>query len=158
MPESAMRIAVENPATDDIAGLLAQHLEEMHANSPACSVHALDLAALQAPHITFVAARDDDGALLGVGALSELDPGHGELKSMRTASDARGRGVGAGVLAHLLEDARRRGYARLSLETGSQEYFAAAHRLYERFGFEECPPFAGYTVDPNSRYYTLALG
>ena len=90
-------------------------------------------------------------------ALKELDPGHGELKSMRVDAAARGRGHGARMLDHVLAEARRRGYSRVSLETGSMAFFAAAHRLYTRSGFVPCPPFADYLPDPNSIFLTLAL-
>lgn len=150
-------IAIEDPSAPDIVELLSEHLADMHAESPPESVHALDVERLRASHITFVAARDDAGALLGVGALAELDASHGELKSMRTARPARGRGVAGMVLENLLALARERGYSRVSLETGSQEYFAAAHRLYARHGFTECGPFGSYSEDPNSRFFTLDL-
>lgn len=151
-----MEIEVDDPASPDVAALLAEHLADMHATSPPESVHALDVSALQAATITFWSARED-GLLLGCGALKELGPGHGEVKSMRTAEVARGRGVGATVLRHLVSVARARGYARLSLETGTQEYFAAAHRLYRKHGFVACGPFADYTLDPASAYFTLVL-
>ncbi|PZR52837.1 GNAT family N-acetyltransferase [Xylanimonas oleitrophica] len=132
----------------------------MRAGSPACSVHALDVTALLAPSITFVTAREpgpDGATLLGCGALSELDAHHGELKSMRTATGARGRGVATAVLGHLLGVARERGYERVSLETGSQDSFAPARRLYARHGFVECGPFGSYVEDPYSVFMTLPL-
>jgi putative acetyltransferase len=95
--------------------------------------------------------------LLACGALKELNPREGELKTMRTALAARGRGVGARLLAYLLDEATARGYERVSLETGTQPYFAAARRLYARHGFVECGPFAGYVEDPHSIYMTRAL-
>ncbi len=151
-----MEIEVDDPASPDVAALLAEHLADMHATSPPESVHALDVSALQAPTITFWTARDN-GVLLGCGALKELGPDHGEVKSMRTAEAARGQGIGAAVLGRILGEARSRGYARLSLETGTQDYFAAAHRLYQRHGFMPCGPFADYVVDPASAYFTLEL-
>ncbi|WP_062206137.1 GNAT family N-acetyltransferase [Demequina salsinemoris] len=153
-----MRIAPEDPATPDIVALLEEHLSDMHDTSPAESVHALDVERLRRPGITFLAARDDAGVLLGVGALAELDPSHGEIKSMRTAGAARGRGVAGAVLSALLDAARERGLARVSLETGTHEFFAAAHRLYERAGFAPTGPFADYTEDPHSRYFTREVG
>jgi putative acetyltransferase len=152
-----MFISPEDPATPDVRALLEQHLADMHAESPPESVHALDVDALRASHITFLAARDDQGALMGVGALAELERGHGELKSMRTAVEFRGRGLAAAMVQALLALARERGYVRVSLETGTQDYFAAAHRLYERAGFRECAPFGTYVLDPNSRFFTLEL-
>lgn len=150
-------IAIEDPSDPDIVELLSEHLADMHAESPPESCHALDVDALRAEHITLVAARDSSGELLGIGALAELDPTHGELKSMRTAHAARGQGVASAIVSRLLTIARERGYSHVSLETGSKEYFAAAHRLYARHGFTECGPFGDYRTDPNSRFFTLAL-
>ncbi|GAA1735973.1 GNAT family N-acetyltransferase [Isoptericola hypogeus] len=161
-----MIIAPETPTGADVRALLDEHLADMFATSPPESVHALDHTALLAPSVTFLAARDDAGVLLGCGALAELAPGapdgagaagHGELKSMRTARAARGRGVASAVLARLLELAAGRGYARVSLETGTQEFFAPARRLYARHGFVECGPFGSYALDPHSVFMTLPL-
>jgi putative acetyltransferase len=144
------------PARPDVHRLLDEHLADMFASSPAESVHALDLEALSVPEIRFWSAREGS-TLVGCGALKELTPDHAELKSMRTTQEARGRGVAAGLLAHILDDARTRGIARVSLETGTQDFFAPARRLYLRSGFIECPPFAGYTLDPNSVFLTIRL-
>lgn len=161
-----MNIAPDSPARDDVRRLLDEHLADMFATSPADSVHALDHSALLAPSVTFWTARDEAGTLLGCGALSELDgagdipgagPRHGEIKSMRTAAPARGKGVASALLDTVLAEARRRGYARVSLETGSQDFFAPARRLYTRHGFAECGPFGSYTLDPNSVFMTLDL-
>ncbi|WP_062389681.1 GNAT family N-acetyltransferase [Demequina iriomotensis] len=152
-----MQIAPADPTTPDILALLAEHLAEMHATSPAESVHALDVTALRRPHVTFLAARDDAGDLLGVGATVALGDGHAEIKSMRTTAQARGRGVAATVLAALVESARDAGCSRVSLETGTEPHFAPARRLYERHGFLECPPFGAYTLDPNSVFYTREI-
>jgi putative acetyltransferase len=151
-------IAADSPLREDVAALLDEHLRDMHATSPPESVHALDHGTLAGDGITFVTARTPEGGLLGCGALKELEPGHGELKSMRTAAAARGRGVASAVLEHLTGLARRRGHTRLSLETGAEDYFAAARRLYARHGFTVCGPFAGYTDDPNSVFMTRRLG
>ena len=151
-----MRIEVDDLSGADVQDLLAGHLAEMYATSPACSVHALDLDALRALAVTVWTARDA-GRLIGVGALKELAPDHGEVKSMRTAAAARGRGVGEAVLGTILGAARARGYSRVSLETGSQPFFAPARRLYARHGFVECAPFADYVLDPSSVFMTLEL-
>lgn len=151
-----MEIAIDDPAREDVARLLAEHLADMYATSPAESVHALDVAALGAPDVTFWSARRD-GVVVGCGALKELAADHGEVKSMRTAAGARGTGVATAVLLHLVGEARARGYRRLSLETGTQDFFAPARRLYERHGFVACAPFAGYGPDPTSAFFTLAL-
>jgi len=146
---------------DDLSGpeiraLLDEHLQNMFELSPPESVHALAIDALRQPDITFWTAWSGT-ELLGCGALKELDPHHGEIKSMRTASAFRRKGVGRTILAHIIEEARRRSYTRLSLETGSMEAFRPAQRLYESFGFAYCPPFADYREDPNSVFMTLLL-
>ena len=128
----------------------------MHELSPPESVHALDVTGLQKPEVTFWSVRDQD-RLLGCGALKELDTEQGEGKSMRTPQSLRRKGAGRAVRKHIIEEARRRGYKRLSLETGSMEAFRPAWRLYESFGFQYCGPFADYEPDPNSVFMTLAL-
>ena len=152
-----MRIEREDPATPDVAALLEQHLAVTKDTAPPESCHALDSDELCAPHITFLTARDDDGVLLGMGALADLGCGPRRDQVDAHGSGARGRGIAAAVLARLVEIARESGYARVSLETGSQDFFAPAHRLYERHGFTECGPFDTYVADPHSRFYTLDL-
>jgi len=151
-----VNVKPDDPRRDDVVALLLEHLDDMRATSPPESIHALDVDALADPRIVFVTARDGD-ELLGCGALKELSADHGEVKSMRTTDAARGRGIAASVLAWLLAEARARGMGRVSLETGTQDYFAAAHRLYLRHGFVDCEPFGDYTLDPHSRYLTIAL-
>lgn len=151
-----LAIEIDNLTRPEVAALLEAHLEVMRAVSPPGSVHALDLDALRAPEVTFWTVRVG-GELLGCGALKELDPAHGEIKSMHTAAAARGRGVARLLLEHIVAEARWRGYRRLSLETGSTPDFAAAHALYRGFGFAECGPFADYAPDPFSLFMTLEL-
>ncbi|WP_433760534.1 GNAT family N-acetyltransferase [Nocardia sp. CA-135398] len=155
-PAAALRIIVDDLSGSQVAALLTQHLAEMYDNSPEDSVHALDLDALRGPNVTFWSAWEDD-ELAGCGALKHLDPTHGEIKSMRTASDRTGRGIASALLEHLIAEARARGYQRLSLETGASEYFAPAQRLYVRHGFEICAPFADYVEDPHSLFMTRTL-
>ena len=151
-----MEIAVDDLSGPEIRALLQEHVDEMRSLTPLESVHALDLDALREPGITFWSAYDG-GRLLGCGALKELDASSAEIKSMRTAADAKRRGVAATLLDHILAEARRRRYARLYLETGSAGFFAPARALYARFGFEPCAPFADYTDDPHSVYLTKLL-
>jgi putative acetyltransferase len=151
-----MNIEVDDLSSPEVHALLDEHLRDMAAISPAESVHALDLQGLKQSGITFWTVRSE-GELLGCGALNELGPHHGEIKSMRTASAHRRKGVARVMLQHLVEEAKRRGYTRLSLETGSMEAFAAAHRLYESAGFSRCAPFADYVADPNSVFMTKEL-
>jgi putative acetyltransferase len=141
----------------EIRALLEEHLADMRRISPPESVHALDLERLRQPDVSFWTVWSDDGELLGCGALKELSSTHGEVKSMRTAAAHWGKGVARTMLAHILDEAARRGYERLSLETGSQSEFLPARRLYESAGFASCPPFEGYVEDPNSAFFTLEL-
>jgi len=140
----------------DVLALLREHLQGMADHSPPESIHALDVGGLKAPGITFWTMRDGS-EVLGCIALKQLDERHGEIKSMRTASARLRKGVGAALLEHLVAEARRRGYERLSLETGSGPGFEAAHALYRKFGFVECGPFADYREDPFSRFMTIVL-
>jgi len=152
-----MLIRLDDLAGPEIRALLEEHLRGMHALSPPESVHALDLDALRQPEISFWTAWSQ-GELMGCGALKALDASHGEVKSMRTASAHMRRGVGRALLEHIVAQAHARGYARLSLETGSMAAFAPARRLYEGFGFSYCEPFADYVEDPNSVFMTRLLG
>ena len=140
----------------DVLALLREHLQGMADHSPPESIHALDVGGLKAPGITFWTMRDGS-EVLGCIALKQLDERHGEIKSMRTASARLRKGVGAALLEHLVAEARRRGYERLSLETGSGPGFEAAHALFRKFGFVECGPFADYREDPFSRFMTIVL-
>lgn len=140
----------------DVIELLRAHLADMHATSPPGSIHALDLDALREPAITFWVARRD-GALLGCAALKRLDGTHAEIKSMRTDIAYRGRGVARALLQHVIDDARAIGCTRLSLETGSQPFFAPARALYAAHGFEQCPAFPPYRSDPASTFMTRTL-
>lgn len=152
----SLRIERDDLAREVVHELLREHLANMRAISPPESVHALDLDRLRAPGITFWTAWDQS-ELVGCGALKELDARHGEIKSMRTPQAARRRGAGRAMLAHILEEAKARGYRRLSLETGSQPFFVPAQTLYRSFGFHECGPFGDYREDPNSTFMTLVL-
>ncbi|MEU0546017.1 GNAT family N-acetyltransferase [Nocardia sp. NPDC005978] len=150
-----MRIVVDDLSGPEVIGLLEEHVAEMAANSPEDSMHALDVAALRKPEFTVWSVWEGD-ELIGCGALKELDPEHGEIKSMRLTDAWQGRGVASRLLLHILEQARERGYHRLSLETGSSEFYAPAVRLYERHGFRACGPFADYAEDPHSVFMTRA--
>lgn len=143
-------------ADERVIRLLTDHLTDMFATSPAESVHALDVAGLSVPEVTFWTIADGD-QLVGCVALKEIDAQHGELKSMRTDAAARGRGLGARLLEHVLAESARRGYRRVSLETGSQDFFRPARALYAKYGFRETGPFGDYELDPNSVFMTLEL-
>jgi len=150
-------IKVDDLNGPEVAELLADHLREMHVHSPPESVHALDLDALRRPEITFWSIWSGE-ELVGCGALKELEPDHGEIKSMRTVPAYRGKGAAKLMLRYILDEARRRNYHRLSLETGSMDAFEPARQLYASHGFEYCEPFADYILDPHSVFMTLELG
>lgn len=152
-----LRIAPDDLTGADVLALLQFHLDEMHRWSPACKVHAMPAERLREPDVAFFSAWDGD-TLAGCGAIKHLDAGHGELKSMRVAPDYRGKGVGRAILLHLIEEARTRGYERLSLETGRPEAFAPAQGLYKAHGFAECAPFGDYVSDEFSMCMTRDLG
>jgi putative acetyltransferase len=149
-------IGRDDPRAADVTALLERHLEFARATTPPEFVFALDVGGLSGPAITFCSARRD-GLLLAVGALKELDPRHGEVKSMHTAVEARRQGVGAAMVEHLLGLARRRGYRRLSLETGSQPEFEPARALYRAAGFGECDAYGDYPDSPHSVFMARRL-
>ena len=151
-----MEIRIDDLRGAEIARLLEEHLRSMHSLSPAESVHALPIEGLRKPEVTFWSVWQG-AELLGCGALKELDARHGEIKSMRTAAAHLRKGVAARLLEHIVAEAKRRAYRRLSLETGAPDAFAPARNLYTRFGFEVCGPFGDYIEDPNSVFMTREL-
>jgi len=151
-----MEIKVDDLSKIEVAELINEHLHGMSLNSPPESIHALSLEQLRRPEITFWTAWEEE-QILGCGALKDLENLHGEIKSMRTSSAHLRKGVAKRMLQHILSEAKRRGYRHISLETGSQEAFEPARRLYESFGFQYCPPFADYSLDPNSVFMTLEI-
>ena len=152
-----MQIRRDDPTAAEVAPILARHLKLMWETSPPESVHALDASGLAGPDVQFFTLREDDGRIVGMGAVKQLTGPEGEIKSMHILSEVRGRGLAQMMLAHLVQAARDAGWQRLNLETGSEPAFAPARALYARAGFVECPPFEGYVEDPNSVFMTLAL-
>jgi putative acetyltransferase len=151
-----MRIILGDLSDPRVIALLQIHLTSARAATAPGSARALDLSGLQSPDISFWAIWDDE-MLLGIGALKRLSPDHGEIKSMHTAQSMRRCGVGRAMLQHLIATARANGMSRLSLESGSWDYFRPAHALYRNHGFVDCPPFADYVLDPNSVFMSLEL-
>lgn len=151
-----MRIVVDDLSGPEIAAFLEEHIREMRATTPPESKHALDLDGLRRPEVTFWSVRDE-GVIVGCGAIKALDDVHAEVKSMRTAAARKRSGVASLLLGHLITEAARMGFTRLSLETGSAEFFAPARSLYEKFGFTYCEPFADYRPDPLSVFMTRTL-
>jgi putative acetyltransferase len=157
-PRDAMTPRTLRADFDDrrLHAFLQEHLDDLAPTAPPQSRHALDLASLRRPEVRMWVVEDAD-EIVATGALAALEPGHEELKSMRTHPRARGRGIAARLVEHLLDDARARGVRRVSLETGSMEFFAAARRVYARAGFEVCAPFGSYVDDPHSTFMTRVV-
>ena len=154
---TASQVAVDDPRKADVRALLERHLTFCLSETPPEHSFALDVDALRQPGIAFFSYRDADGTVLGVGAIKELDPAQAELKSMHTAAEARGRGVGRAILDQLLSVARSRGYQRVWLETGTTPGFTAARAMYESSGFTPAEPFADYVRTEDNTFYTLSL-
>jgi putative acetyltransferase len=151
-----VRIVVDDLSGPAIAEFLEEHVRQMRSITPLESKYALDLDGLRQPEITFWSVLDGD-ILVGCGAIKRLDADHAELKSMRTAPRRQRGGIASLLLEHILAEARRMGFARLSLETGTDEFFLPARKLYEKFGFGYCEPFADYRSSPHNTFMTRAL-
>ncbi len=151
--DDALEIVIDDLSGTEIADFLDEHVRQLRAITPLESKYALDLDALRAPDITFWSVWDDD-VVVACGALKTLDPGHAEVKSMRTSPARRRSGVATLLLEHLIAEAKRRGFTRLSLETGTDPFFLPARTLYETFGFAYCEPFADYRPSPHNTFMT----
>lgn len=151
-----MKIVVDDLSGPEIAGFLGEHVQQMRSITPPESAHALDLDGLRKPEVTFWSVMDGD-TLVGCGAIKRLDAGHAELKSMRTTPALKRSGIASLLLEHIMTEAKHMGFTRLSLETGTAEFFLPARKLYEKFGFIYCEPFADYRPDPNSTFMTRML-
>jgi putative acetyltransferase len=150
------QIFLDDLSGPEIAGFLAEHIEEMRAVTPPGSKHALDIDGLRSPSVRFWTVVGD-GQIVGCGAIQRLDDHRGEIKSMRVAPSCRRLGVASLLLLYLIAEAERMGFSRLSLETGASEFFEPARALYQKHGFEFCGPFADYVPDPNSVFMTKVL-
>lgn len=149
-------IKLDDLLGEEIILLLEEHLDDMRATSPPESIHALDLGKLKDPSVQFWTIWQ--GKLLaGCGAIKKIDASHGEIKSMRTANNFKKQGVGSKILTHILNEANLMGYSKLSLETGTMDFFKPAHSLYAKYGFKDCSPFGDYNEDPFSKFMTLDL-
>jgi putative acetyltransferase len=151
-----LSLRVDDLSGEPVRALLSLHLAGMHASSPACHVHALDVSGLRAPNVTVWTAWDGE-ALAGVGALKQLSETQAEIKSMRTHPDHLRKGVGLALLDHIISEARGRGVRRLSLETGRGEAFEPALALYRRRGFVSGGPFGQYEADAFSQFLHMPL-
>lgn len=153
---SRLRIEVDDLTRPEVIALISEHLHNMHECSPPGTVFAFDVSKLRSADVTFWTVWDGD-ELAGCGALKELSPTHGEIKSMRTPMARRRKGAGRVILSHIIDVARNRGYETLSLETGRHDAFLPAQALYRAFGFEFCGPFGSYGDNGNSVFMTLSL-
>ena len=143
----------DNP---EVNALLKKHFVELRSVSPAGSTHVLDIAGLKDNTIKFWSLWDNN-EIIGCGALKFLEKGHGEFKSIRVADNFRKKGIGEKIINHLILEAKKLNIDKLSVETGAGNFFQPARKLFNKFGFKECPPFAHYKEDPNSCYYTLKI-
>jgi putative acetyltransferase len=150
------KIRIDDLSGPEVATFLQEHVDEMLSISPPESKHALDLDGLRTPEITFWTVWQG-GELVACGAIKDLGYRHAEVKSMRTTRTRRRTGLASMMLGHILSEATARGFFRISLETGSQEFFEPARRLYVKHGFEFCGPFGSYQDDPNSVFMTRTL-
>lgn len=151
-----MKIVVDDLSGPKIAAFLDEHVQQMRAITPLESKYALDLDALRTPDITFWSVVDKD-KVVGCGALKRLDPHHAEVKSMRTSPARTRGGIASALLDHIITEARRMGVRRLSLETGTADFFRPARKLYEKHGFDYCKPFADYSPSQHNTFMTRAL-
>jgi len=156
MQASELKIVVDDLSGPQIRDFLQEHVLHMRSITPLESKHALDLDTLREPGITFWSVMDG-GTLVGCGAIKRLDASHAEIKSMRSAPARQRSGIASLLLGHIIAEATRMGFTRLSLETGSTGFFRPARSLYAKFGFEYCGPFADYRPDPNSVFMTRTL-
>ena len=140
----------------EVNELLKKHFVELRSVSPEGSTHVLDIEGLKVPSIKFWSLWEND-KLIGCGALKFLERNHGEFKSIRVADEFRKKGIGSRIINHLIEEAKKLEISKLSIETGSGDFFLPARNLFLKFGFKKCKPFAHYKEDLNSCYYTLDL-
>ena len=140
----------------EVNDLLKKHFIELRSVSPAGSTHVLDINGLKDPSIKFWSLWENN-ELVGCGALKFLEKKHGEFKSIRVADNYRKKGIGEKIIDHLIEEAKKLEVSKLSIETGAGNFFLPARKLFSKFGFKKCPPFAHYKIDPNSCYFTLDL-
>ena len=140
----------------EVNELLKKHFAELRDASPEGSAHVLDIPGLKSPSIKFWSLWEQS-QLIGCGALKFLDENHGEFKSIRVHDNFRGKGYGIKIINHLINEAKNLKIQKLSIETGSGDFFAPARKLFDNCGFEPCPPFAHYKEDINSLYLTKLL-
>jgi putative acetyltransferase len=151
-----LRIVEGGLDNDQVLAMLRFHFDTNLAVTPPGSAHVFDVSRLKQPDVFFWSAWNEE-TLMGTGALKLLNSTHGEIKSMHTLQTARRSGVGASMLQHIMDQAKSKGLKRLSLETGSFDFFAPARALYARHGFEECEPFGDYKLDANSTFMTREI-
>ena len=143
----------DHPEVND---LLNKHFIELRSVSPEGSVHVLDIPGLKISSIKFWSLWKNE-QLIGCGALKFLGENHGEFKSIRISDKFRKNGLGIKIITHLINEAKKLNVKRISVETGSGDFFVPARKLFKKCGFEPCKPFAHYKEDPNSCYFSLDI-
>ena len=151
-----MKVIENNFDNAEVNHLLTKHFIELRSVSPDDSCHVLDIKGLKDSSIKFWSFWDNN-QLIGCAALKFLNDEHGEFKSIRVEDNSRGKGVGKKIISHLIEVAKNEGIKRLSIETGAGDFFKSARKLFKKFGFKTCRPFADYKEDPNSCYFDLEI-
>tara|TARA_A100001011_G_C14144317_1_gene771155 strand:+ start:106 stop:561 length:456 start_codon:yes stop_codon:yes gene_type:complete len=151
-----MKVIENNFDNAEVNHLLTKHFIELRSVSPDDSCHVLDIKGLKDSSIKFWSFWDNN-QLIGCAALKFLEDKHGEFKSIRVEDNSRGKGVGEKIISHLIEVAKNEGIKRLSIETGAGDFFKSARKLFKKFGFKTCRPFADYKEDPNSCYFDLEI-
>ena len=140
----------------EVLELLNKHFIELRSVSPEGSAHVLDIEGLKDQNIKFWSLWEDN-LLMGCGALKFLNKEHGEFKSIRLVDSFRKKGNGIKILKHLIFEAKKLNIKRISVETGTGNFFTPARKLFNKCGFKLCKPFAHYKEDPNSCYMSMLI-
>ena len=141
----------------EVLELLNKHFIELRSVSPEGSAHVLDIKGLKDKNIKFWSLWEDN-LLMGCGALKFLSEEHGEFKSIRVADRFKKKNNGIKILKHLIFEAKKLNIKKISLETGTGNFFTPARKLFNKCGFKLCKPFAHYKEDPNSCYMSMLIG
>lgn len=147
-------LALETADQPEVIALVAELDAYQDSLYPPEARHVLDLSGLTRPNVLFAVARDAAGQAIGCAAVV-LSPAFGEVKRMFVSPRGRGQGLGRRLLARLEAEARARGCALLTLETGPSQPEALA--LYAACGFTRRGPFGGYADDPLSVFMEKAV-
>ena len=141
----------------EVLELLNKHFIELRSVSPEESTHVLDIEGLKDQNIKFWSLWEGN-LLMGCGALKFLNKEHGEFKSIRVEDRFRKKDNGIKILKHLIFEAKKLNIKKISVETGTGDFFTPARKLFNKCGFKLCKPFAHYKEDANSCYMSMLIG